>query len=80
MLSQPERHVYSLPKFGFFFFCYNGIYSTVTNHVGGAGDVYPSLIQAVLPRILYAAAPPGNSAWENRKQCLKVSAFDGLVE
>ncbi|WVZ57004.1 hypothetical protein U9M48_007452 [Paspalum notatum var. saurae] len=39
---------------------------------GGAGDVYPSLIQAVLPRILYAAAPPGNSAWENRKQCLKV--------
>jgi len=27
MLSQPERHVYSLPKFGFFF-CYNGIYST----------------------------------------------------
>ena len=79
MLSQPERHVYSLPKFGFFF-CYNGIYPTVTNHVGGPGDVYPSLIQAVLPRILYAAAPPGNSAWENRKQCLKVSAFDGLVE
>lgn len=79
MLSQSERQVYSLPSFGSLHLC-DGIYSTVTNHAGGAGDVYPSLIQAVLPRILYAAAPPGNSAWENRKQCLKVHAFDGLVE
>ncbi|PKA66855.1 HUA2-like protein 2 [Apostasia shenzhenica] len=39
---------------------------------GGAGDVYPSLVQAVLPRLLSAAAPPGNAATENRRQCLKV--------
>jgi len=45
------------------------------NHVGGPGDAYPSLIQAVLPRIIYASAPPGNSAWENRRQCLKASDF-----
>lgn len=56
------------------------VFITVYNLAGGAGDVYPSLIQAVLPRILYAAAPPGNSAWENRRQCLKVSAFFGLAE
>ena len=43
--------------------------------VGGVGDAYPSLIQAVLPRILYASAPPGNSAWENRRQCLKAGFF-----
>lgn len=39
---------------------------------GGPGDVYPSLVQAVLPRLLSAAAPPGNAASENRRQCLKV--------
>lgn len=42
---------------------------------GFKGDVrgkYPSVIQAVLPRLLLAAAPPGNSAQENRRQCLKV--------
>uniref|UniRef100_A0ACD5XQ80 Uncharacterized protein n=1 Tax=Avena sativa TaxID=4498 RepID=A0ACD5XQ80_AVESA len=42
------------------------------NFAGGPGDLYPSLIQAILPRLLYAVAPPGNSAWENRRQCLKV--------
>lgn len=36
------------------------------------GGVYPSVIQAVLPRLLLAAAPPGSSALENRRQCLKV--------
>lgn len=66
------------PSHFWFIIFYDGIYDYVKNYVGGAGDVYPSLIQAVLPRILYAAAPPGNSAWENRKQCLKVSTFDGL--
>ncbi|KAG0604909.1 hypothetical protein M758_9G018500 [Ceratodon purpureus] len=30
------------------------------------------IVQASLPRILNAAAPPGGSARENRKQCLKV--------
>ncbi|KAJ7972828.1 protein HUA2-LIKE 3 [Quillaja saponaria] len=38
----------------------------------GDGGVYPSAIQAVLSRLLSAAAPPGNSAQENRRQCLKV--------
>lgn len=40
---------------------------------GDAGGVYPSAMQAFLPRLLSAAAPPGNPAQENRKQCLKVS-------
>ncbi|KAJ0742634.1 putative PWWP domain, CID domain-containing protein [Helianthus annuus] len=39
---------------------------------GDAGGLYPSAIQAVLPRLLLAAAPPGSSALENRRQCLKV--------
>ncbi|KAI3749350.1 hypothetical protein L2E82_19959 [Cichorium intybus] len=39
---------------------------------GDVGGLYPSAIQAVLPRLLLAAAPPGNSALENRRQCLKV--------
>ncbi|PSS06395.1 Protein HUA2-LIKE like [Actinidia chinensis var. chinensis] len=36
------------------------------------GDIYPYAIQAVLPRLLSAAAPPGSNAQENRRQCLKV--------
>lgn len=39
---------------------------------GDAGSMYASAIQAVLPRLLSAAAPPGSSAQENRRQCLKV--------
>ncbi|XWS31608.1 hypothetical protein CRYUN_Cryun23aG0090900 [Craigia yunnanensis] len=39
---------------------------------GDVGGIYPSAIQAALPRLLYAAAPPGPSAQENRRQCLKV--------
>ncbi|WCJ21497.1 Tudor/PWWP/MBT domain-containing protein [Euphorbia peplus] len=39
---------------------------------GDVGGIYPSTIQAVLPRLLSAAAPPGNFAKENRRQCLKV--------
>ncbi|XP_076904497.1 protein HUA2-LIKE 3-like [Bidens hawaiensis] len=39
---------------------------------GGVGGLYPSAIQAVLPRLLLAAAPPGSGAFENRRQCLKV--------
>ncbi|PNT77385.1 hypothetical protein BRADI_1g61937v3 [Brachypodium distachyon] len=54
------------------FFLIDSITQCSRNQKGGAGDAYPSLIQVVLPRLLYAAAPPGNSAWENRRQCLKV--------
>ncbi|XP_076901147.1 protein HUA2-LIKE 2-like [Bidens hawaiensis] len=39
---------------------------------GDVGGLYPSAIQAVLPRLLLAAAPPGSSGLENRRQCLKV--------
>ncbi|MFS7913967.1 putative PWWP domain, CID domain-containing protein [Helianthus anomalus] len=42
---------------------------------GDAGGLYPSAIQAVLPQLLLAAAPPGSSALENRRQCLKASLF-----
>lgn len=39
---------------------------------GDVGGIYPSAIQAVLPRLLSAAAPPGSTGHENRKQCLRV--------
>ncbi|KAA8543211.1 hypothetical protein F0562_021294 [Nyssa sinensis] len=39
---------------------------------GDVGGIYPSAIQAVLHRLLLAAAPPGSSAQGNRRQCLKV--------
>ncbi|XP_052170409.1 protein HUA2-LIKE 2-like [Diospyros lotus] len=39
---------------------------------GDIGGIYPSAVQAVLSRLLSAAAPPGSSALENRRQCLKV--------
>ncbi|CAK9151043.1 unnamed protein product [Ilex paraguariensis] len=39
---------------------------------GDVGGIYPSAIQAVLARLLLAAAPPGSSTQENRRQCLKV--------
>ncbi|KAE8727614.1 HUA2-like protein 3-like isoform X2 [Hibiscus syriacus] len=39
---------------------------------GDGGGVYLSAIQAALPRLLSFAAPPGPSAHENRRQCLKV--------
>ncbi|KAK4441695.1 protein HUA2-LIKE 3 [Sesamum alatum] len=38
----------------------------------GDAGMYPSAIQALLPRLLLAAAPPGTSFYENHKQCLKV--------
>ncbi|KAL6516031.1 hypothetical protein OROGR_019336 [Orobanche gracilis] len=40
--------------------------------IKGDGGVYPSAIQALLPRLLLAAAPPGSSSHENHRQCLKV--------
>lgn len=42
---------------------------------GDVAGIFPSAIQAVLPRLLSAAAPPGNTAHENRKQCLRASEF-----
>lgn len=42
---------------------------------GDIGGMFSSAIQAVLPRLLSAAAPPGSSANENRRQCLKASTI-----
>ncbi|KAL2938949.1 Protein HUA2-LIKE 1 [Bienertia sinuspersici] len=39
---------------------------------GIAGSSYIPTVQAALPRLLGAAAPPGAGARENRRQCLKV--------
>ncbi|KAI4365660.1 hypothetical protein MLD38_021625 [Melastoma candidum] len=38
----------------------------------GAGGMYISIVQSKLPRLVTAAAPPGHTAHENRRQCLKV--------
>lgn len=40
--------------------------------VGIAGASYVPTVQAALPRLLGAAAPPGTSASDNRRKCLKV--------
>lgn len=48
------------------FACYMYFYS------GIAGASYIPAVQAALPRLLGAAAPPGAAARENRRQCLKV--------
>lgn len=45
----------------------------ISDFSGDIGGVYPSTIKAVLPRLLSAAAPLGNAAKENRRQCLKAS-------
>lgn len=39
---------------------------------GIAGASYVPTVQAALPRLLGAAAPPGSGARENRRQCHKV--------
>ena len=41
--------------------------------VGVTGAAYPPAVQAALPRLVHAAAPPGSVARENRRQCLRVS-------
>lgn len=40
--------------------------------LGIAGASYIPTVQAALPRLLGAAAPPGTGARENRRQCHKV--------
>ncbi|OVA20067.1 PWWP domain [Macleaya cordata] len=54
------------------FFLVDSITQCSRGQKGDVGDIYPSAVQAALPRLLSAAAPPGNSARENRRQCLKV--------
>ncbi|CAM0910635.1 unnamed protein product [Alopecurus aequalis] len=45
---------------------------TQCSQKGAAGASYVPSVQAALPRILSAAAPPVGGARENRRQCLKV--------
>lgn len=46
--------------------------SNVCLFLGEIGGLYTSAIQAQLPRLLLAAAPPGSNGQENRRECLKV--------
>nr|XP_029123507.1 ENHANCER OF AG-4 protein 2 isoform X2 [Elaeis guineensis] len=54
------------------FFLVDSITQCSHNQKGIAGASYVPTVQAALPRLLGAAAPPGASARENRRQCLKV--------
>ncbi|KAJ7566053.1 hypothetical protein O6H91_02G086200 [Diphasiastrum complanatum] len=54
------------------FFLLDSITQCSVKEKGAAGAAYPPVVQAALPRLLKAAAPAGNGARENRRQCLKV--------
>ncbi|KAJ6832216.1 ENHANCER OF AG-4 protein 2-like isoform X1 [Iris pallida] len=54
------------------FFLVDSITQCSHSHKGIAGASYIPTVQAALPRLLGAAAPPGAGAQENRRQCLKV--------
>ncbi|XP_039062251.1 ENHANCER OF AG-4 protein 2-like [Hibiscus syriacus] len=54
------------------FFLVDSITQCSYNQKGIAGASYIPTVQMALPRLLGAAAPPGTSARENRRQCLKV--------
>ncbi|XP_010245482.1 PREDICTED: ENHANCER OF AG-4 protein 2-like isoform X2 [Nelumbo nucifera] len=54
------------------FFLVDSITQYSHSHKGIVGASYIPTVQAALPRLLGAAAPPGAGARENRRQCLKV--------
>ncbi|CAN6452832.1 unnamed protein product [Victoria cruziana] len=54
------------------FFLVDSIIQCSRGQKGMAGETYSAAVQAVLPRLISAAVPPGTSARENRRQCLKV--------
>ncbi|KAI3812328.1 hypothetical protein L1987_17035 [Smallanthus sonchifolius] len=54
------------------FFLVDSITQCSHSQKGIAGASYIPTVQAALPRLLGAAAPPGANARENRRQCLKV--------
>ncbi|PKA48090.1 Enhancer of AG-4 protein 2 [Apostasia shenzhenica] len=54
------------------FFLVDSITQCSHTQKGIAGASYIPVVQAALPRLLGAAVPPGASARENRRQCLKV--------
>ncbi|KAL6543942.1 RPR [Orobanche gracilis] len=54
------------------FFLVDSITQCSYNQKGIAGASYLPIVQAALPRLIGAAAPPGTGAHENRRQCHKV--------
>ncbi|ESQ31869.1 hypothetical protein EUTSA_v10003519mg [Eutrema salsugineum] len=54
------------------FFLVDSITQCSHNQKGIAGASYVPTVQAALPRLLGAAAPPGTDARDNRRKCLKV--------
>ncbi|EOA19795.1 hypothetical protein CARUB_v10000040mg [Capsella rubella] len=54
------------------FFLVDSITQHSHNQKGIAGASYVPTVQAALPRLLRAAAPPGTGASDNRRKCLKV--------
>ncbi|KAL9166859.1 hypothetical protein ABFS82_05G058700 [Erythranthe guttata] len=54
------------------FFLVDSITQCSHSQKGIAGVSYIPIVQAALPRLIGAAAPPGTSAQENRRQCHKV--------
>ncbi|KAM7487905.1 hypothetical protein LguiB_025389 [Lonicera macranthoides] len=54
------------------FFLVDSITQCSHGHKGIAGASYIPTVEAALPRLLGAAAPPGTGAHENRRQCHKV--------
>ncbi|XP_024011538.1 protein HUA2-LIKE 1 isoform X2 [Eutrema salsugineum] len=54
------------------FFLVDSITQCSYSQKGRAGALYIPTVQAALPRLLGAAAPPGTGARENRHQCRKV--------
>ncbi|KAL9265204.1 ENHANCER OF AG-4 protein 2-like protein [Drosera capensis] len=62
----------NLPRKVDLFFLVDSITQCSHGQKGIAGPSYIPAVQAALPRLISAAAPPGSSARENRRQCLKV--------
>ncbi|KAG8389375.1 hypothetical protein BUALT_Bualt02G0222700 [Buddleja alternifolia] len=71
MLASNLESESSLHKKVDLFFLVDSITQCSRGMKGDCG-VYPSAIQALLPRLLLAAAPPGSNSHENHRQCLKV--------
>ncbi|CAI9778522.1 unnamed protein product [Fraxinus pennsylvanica] len=70
LLAQNLENESSLSRRVDLFFLIDSI-TQCSRGMKGDGGIYPSEIQPLLPRLLFAAAPPGSSH-ENHKQCLKV--------
>lgn len=74
MLLPNNRYSQLLPKLYNYLLLSTSFLSVVASDVysGIAGASYIPTVEAALPRLLGAAAPPGTGAHENRRQCRKV--------